>query len=271
MSGAERPSSPRSRPAAGGGLAGLLENPVVGMAPWIIFGILSGPGRFELSVGIALAVAVALVAAGRWAHPGTSWKLLEVADLVFFTGLAIIGAVADAGTLRWLETYSGEISNLALVAIAFGSMAIGRPFTLAYAREQSDPSLWDSPQFLRANQVITGVWGLAFLVGAVLGGYGDLVLREPDNLWTGWIIPVLALVAAVRFTLWYPQTLRARARRAAGEPGPEPPGPAALLVPLAGLLVPVGIVVLIFEDVWWLGVALIVAGVLLTKSLKERA
>ncbi|WP_030204382.1 hypothetical protein [Streptomyces sp. NRRL S-87] len=260
--------STQSRRAAREGIAGLLESPVVGMAPWIIFGILSGPGRFEVSVGIALAVAVVLVAAGRWAHPGSSWKLLELADLVFFTGLAIIGAVADDRTLRWLETYSGEVSNLALVAIAFGSMAVRRPFTLAYAREQTDPSVWDTPQFLRANQVITGVWGLAFLVGALTGGYGDLVLHDPDNLWTAWIIPVLALIAAVRFTLWYPEALRARAQRDAGRPGPEPPGLNALLAPLAGLLVPVGALVLIFEDgLWWLGVGLVVAGVLATKAL----
>ncbi|MFJ6940524.1 hypothetical protein [Streptomyces sp. NPDC101132] len=264
--------STQSHRTAREGIAGLLESPVVGMAPWIIFGILSGPGRFELAVGIALAVTVLLVVAGRWSHPGSSWKLLELADLIFFTGLAIIGALADDGTLRWLETYSGEISNLALVAIAFGSMALRRPFTLAYAREQTDPSVWDTPQFLRANQVITGVWGLAFLVGALSGGYGDLVLHEPDNLWTGWVIPILALIAAVRFTLWYPETLRARARKAAGEPGPEPPGLNAMLAPLAGLLVPVGVLVLIFEDgLWWLGVALIVAGVLSGKALRADA
>ncbi|MFJ5549206.1 hypothetical protein [Streptomyces sp. NPDC093225] len=261
--------SSQSHRAGREGLAGILENPVVGMAPWIVFGILSGPGRFEIAVGIALAVTVVLIVAGRWTHPGSSWKLLEFADLVFFGGLAIVGAVADAGTLRWLETYSGEISSLALAAIAFGSMAVRHPFTLAYAREQTDPSVWDSPQFLRANQIITGAWGLAFLVGALAGGYGDLVLHDPDNLWTAWVIPIIALIAAVRFTLWYPEALRARALKAAGQPGPEPPGLNALLAPLAGLLVPVGALVLIFEDgLWWLGVALIVAGVLATKSLR---
>ncbi|MFG2619743.1 hypothetical protein ACGFXC_19260 [Streptomyces sp. NPDC048507] len=245
-----------------GRVSGILENPVVGMAPWIVFSLLVGPGRFELAVGLALASVVVLVAAGRLVHRGSSWKLLELADVVFFGAMAVIGALAGQGTLRWLETYAGEVSNLALTAIAFGSMALRMPFTLPYAREQADPSLWHTPAFLRTNYVITGVWGLAFLVAALAGGYGDLVLHNPNNVWTGWIVQILAIAAALRFTVWYPGVVRSRAR---GEPGP---GRAAVLVPLAGLLVPIGIAVLIFDNVWWLGTALIVAGALLTKALR---
>ncbi|MFF4371095.1 hypothetical protein [Streptomyces sp. NPDC001594] len=251
--------------AAAGRLSGFLENPVVGMAPWIVFSLLVGPGRFEIAVGVSLVLIAALVVAGRAVHRGGSWKLLELADVVFFAALAVIGALAGDGTLRWLETYAGEVSNLALTAIAFGSMAVRMPFTLQYARERTDPSLWHAPAFLRTNYVITGVWGLAFLVAALAGGFGDLVLRNPDNIWTGWIIQILAIVAALRFTAWYPGVVRARAR---GEPGP---GRASLLLPLAGLLVPIGIAVLVFDgNVWWLGVALIVGGGLLTKTLQAR-
>ncbi|QES47448.1 hypothetical protein DEJ50_06025 [Streptomyces venezuelae] len=251
------------------GLAGFLENPVVGMAPWIVFSLLVGPGRFELAVGLALGVTVALIAAGHLLHPGSSWKLLEVADLVFFAAMTVVGALADDGTRRWLETYAGEVSNIALTLIAFGSMAARMPFTLQYAREQVDPAYWHTREFLRTNYAITGVWGLAFLVAALAGAYGDLVLHNPNNIWTGWIIQILAIVAALKFTAWYPEVARARALRARGEPGPEPPGPAGLLLPLAGMLVPVGIAVLIFDNgLWWLGVGLIVGGGLLTKALR---
>ncbi|MER7466669.1 hypothetical protein [Streptomyces sp. NPDC097981] len=248
--------------------AGLLENPVVGMAPWIIFSLLVGPGRFEIAVVLALASTIVLVAAGRIINRGSSWKLLELADLVFFTVMAVIGALASEGTRRWLETYAGEVSNIALVLIAFGSMALRMPFTLQYARERVDPAYWNTPAFLRTNYLITGVWGLAFLVAAVAGGYGDLVLHNPNNIWTGWIIQILAITAAVRFTAWYPDVARARALREAGQPGPEPPHLAGMFLPLAGLLVPIGIAVLIFDDnVWWLGVALIIGGSMLTKAL----
>ncbi|MBT2235650.1 hypothetical protein KLK06_58480 [Nonomuraea sp. NEAU-A123] len=120
------------------------------------------------------------------------------------------------GTRRWLETYAGEVSNIALVLIAIGSMAVRMPFTLQYARERVDCAYWHSPDFLRTNYVITGVWGLALLVAAVAGGYGDLVLRDPDNLWTGLIIQIAAIIAAVRFTAWYPGIVRTRVQRERG-------------------------------------------------------
>ncbi|MEJ8641339.1 hypothetical protein WKI68_07340 [Streptomyces sp. MS1.HAVA.3] len=255
---------------ATGPAAGFLENPVVGMAPWILFSLLVGPGRFEIAVGVALAAVVTLIVLSRLVNRGTSWKLLEVADVVFFAALAVIGALASEGTLRWLETYAGEVASITLAVIAFGSMAVGMPFTIQYAREQVDPALWHTPGFVRTNYVITGVWGLAFLVAALAGAYGDLVLHNPNNIWTGWIIPILAIVAALKFTVWYPDVVRARATREATGQGPEPPRLAGLLLPLAGLLVPIGIAVLIFDDMWWLGVALIVAGSLLTKSLQSQ-
>ncbi|WCD84417.1 hypothetical protein KPP03845_100740 [Streptomyces xanthophaeus] len=214
--GSEAPSR------SGGWTARALNSPVVGMAPWIIFSVMVGPGRFELAVGLALVTTLLLVIGGRALHRGSSWKILELSDLVFFAVLAVIGAVVGAGTHRWLETYAGEVSNIALVLIAFGSMAVGIPFTLQYAREQVDSRFWHTPAFLRTNYLITGAWGLAFLVAALAGAYGDLVLRDPDNLWTGWIIQIGAILAAVRFTNWYPDVVRSRAR--AAEPGAPPPG-----------------------------------------------
>ncbi|MEE1800459.1 hypothetical protein PUR57_17585 [Streptomyces sp. JV176] len=201
--------------------ARLLDSPVIGLLPWIIFAVVVGPGRFELGVGLSLACALAVVAAGRIWRPHSSWKLLELCDVVFFAVLAVVGALAADGTSRWLETYAGEIANIALVLIAFGSMAFRAPFTLPYAREQVPRSRWDSPLFLRTNYVVTGVWGAAFLVGAVAGGYADLVQHAPDNIWTGWIIQIAAIVAALRFTRWYPARVRARA--AAGNAASPPP------------------------------------------------
>ncbi|WP_327684339.1 hypothetical protein [Streptomyces sp. NBC_00467] len=252
--------------APGGRLEAALENPVVGMSPWIIFSVLVGPGRFELAVGLALAVVVLLVVLGRVLLRGRSVKLLEVADIVFFAALAVIGAVASEGTLHWLETYAGELSNLALVVIAFGSMAVGMPFTLQYARERVGKEYWDSPEFRHANQVITGVWGLAFLVAAIAGGFGDLVLHNPNNLWTGWVIQIAAIVVAVSFTGWYPQVVRSR--RSDGHPPPV----RHLLTPLAGLLIPMGILALVFDaSASWFGVALIILGVVLARAIGKDA
>ena len=82
-------------------------------------------------------------------------------------------------------------------------MAVGRPFTLQYAREQVAPELWDSPGFLRVNHVITGVWALAF-AATVIAELALLYLPGfPPRI--GIFVVVLALVGAVKFTRWYPE------------------------------------------------------------------
>lgn len=253
---------------AGRRLSGFLDSPVVGMLPWIVFSVLVGPGRFEFAVAVSLAIALLVLVVDRLRRPGTSVKILEVSDVVFFAALAIVGLFASAGTLHWLETYSGELSNFALVAIAFGSMAVREPFTVQYAREQVDRSLWKTRGFLHTNYVITAVWGLAFLVAAVAGLVGDLVLRQPDNIWTNWVIQIGAIIVALRFTEWYPPVVRERIRGGRPSRG-SPTSVGALFMPFAGYLVPVGIVVLALgSGPTWLGIALIVLGVLLVRAFK---
>ncbi|MEU5209176.1 hypothetical protein [Streptomyces sp. NPDC020742] len=257
-------------PAADSKLSQLLDSPVIGMSPWIAMSILVGPGRYEVAVGVSLALAVALVVVGRIHHRGRSLKILEVADVVFFAAMAVIGIFASPGMLRWLENYSGEVSSIALTVIALGSMALRVPFTLQYAREQTPPEVWNEPGFLRTNYLITGAWGAAFAVAAIAGAFGDLVLHNSNNVWTGWIIQIAAIIVALQFTRWYPDVVRARSRRERGVPGPPEPPLSALLIPLAGYLTPVGIAVLAFDaGPLWLGVALIVVGVLLVRSLSR--
>ncbi|SEC18730.1 hypothetical protein SAMN05216532_0721 [Streptomyces sp. 2231.1] len=200
----------------------VLESPIVGMSPWIVFSLVVGPGRFEIAV--ALACTVVLVAVGRLLHWGSSWKILEVSDLVFFAGLAVVGALADQGTLRWLETYAGEVSNIALVVIAFGSMAVGVPFTLQYAREQVDPAHWHTPEFLRTNHVITGVWSWRSWwppcrEPTETSSCTTRTTSGPAGSSRYW-----AVVAAIRFTDWYPKVVRARVLREHGDRSPRSPG-----------------------------------------------
>ena len=110
------------------------------------------------------------------------------------------------------ELWGGEVANVALLRDrASASILIRQPFTLQYAKEDAPPEIWDEPHFLRVNYVITWVWAAAFAIEAASGFYGDAVLRNSDNLWTGWIIQTLPLIVAAQFTIWYPNRLR-RAR-----------------------------------------------------------
>ncbi|WP_211270097.1 hypothetical protein [Rhodococcus phenolicus] len=193
---------------------GLLDSPLAGLAPWIVLAVFEGPGSIAWVAAVALALSVVFVVLDL--VRGRSLKLLGVVDVVFFAALLITHFSLSVDNQLWLETWIGEIANITLVLIAAGSMLARMPFTIQYAREQVDPQYWDSPVFLRTNYVITGVWALAFLVAAVAGWIGDAVLHDDDNLWTGWLIQVAAMVAAIKFSAWYPDRVRARVGDAAG-------------------------------------------------------
>ena len=235
-------------------------NPLVGLVPWIAFSLISGPSRLEIAAIVALVTAVVIFVVGR--IRGQSIKLLELSDVTFFAALAIVVAVASPSTHRWLELWSGEIANIALVVIALGSIALRVPFTLQYAREEVDRELWDNPMFVHINYVLTWTWAAAFFVGAVSGWYGDAVLHNSNNLWTGWIIQTGALIVAAEITGWYPDWATGRAALARGEEPDEPIPPIAdLFDGLAAWVVTTGILSLCFNAApWGVGVGFIVGG-----------
>lgn len=252
-------------------LTWLAGSPLAGLSPWIVYSLVSGPNRLELSCIAALAVALVFFGVGRLR--GKSVKLLELSDVVFFGGLGIFIAVASDSTHDWLELWSGEIANVALVVIAVASIAVRKPFTMQYARDEVDPSLWTNPVFIHINYVLTWAWALAFLIGAASGFYGDAALDNSDNLWTGWVIQTAALIVAAQFTGWYPKRARARAAIAAGQTPDEPePSVAELLSGLTVWVTVTGILALSFDAApTWLGVALIVLGVGSNRVLSRMA
>jgi hypothetical protein len=243
----------------------ILGNPLVGLSPWILYAVVEGKNRLELSAALALGLAVFILCI-NWIRGGTP-KMLEYSDVVYFAGVAIVVAFASAGTRTWLELWGGEVANAALLAIALGSILIRMPFTLQYAREDTPKEYWHTPEFLRVNYLISWVWVAAFAIEAASGLYGDAVLKSSNNLWTGWIIQTLPLIIAAQFTIWYPNRLRAvREGRAATAPTVTD-----FLATVTPWITIVGIIVLSVGGApEWVAIALIIVGILLTKMLTAK-
>jgi hypothetical protein len=254
----------------------VLNQPVMGFAPWILVSVVEGPGRVSLAGALGAALALLICAAG--AAVGIRPKLLDLAAIVFFAALALVAALASTGAQRWLGLWSAELCNVIIAAIAGLSLAVRRPFTLQYARETTEREYWHSPLFLRINYVITAVWSAAFLLIAIVGYIGDGPLHQPNNIWTAWIIQIALIVMAIKFTGWYPDHATAEPATGTGPATSTGPAHAAaphrarplsdLFRPLAAYLVPVGILVAIVDSrLWWAGVIVIVAGILITRHL----
>ncbi|MFD8420702.1 hypothetical protein [Streptomyces sp. NPDC059466] len=177
----------------------------LGFAPWIVFDVVASPSTWKYAALAALVTALVLNVP-ELRHG--SLKVLEAAGVVFFAVVCVLGLVLDRQELIWLETYAQTLSNGVIAAVALGSLAF-TPFTEQYARESVPREYWDSPVFRRTNRVLTAVWGGVFLVTALLGLLALRVTSGAD--WLNWVVPIAMLVAAVRFTKWYPAYVRARA------------------------------------------------------------
>ncbi|MGN5239429.1 MULTISPECIES: hypothetical protein [unclassified Rhodococcus (in: high G+C Gram-positive bacteria)] len=187
----------------------VLDGPLTGLAPWIFLAIFEGPGSTGWVSAVALAISVFFVVADR--IRGKNLKLLGAVDVLFFAGLFVLHFFLSTDGQVWLEKWIGEIANITLVIIAVGSMLIRVPFTLQYARDMVEREYWDSPLFIRTNYIITAAWAVAFAVAAAAGWYGDAVLDDSNNIWTGWVLQTGAMICAIKFTSWYPDHVSAKA------------------------------------------------------------
>lgn len=175
-----------------------------GFIPWIVFAVM--PSR-DLKWAAALALLVGVAIFGRQRRKGVEADamILEISTVVFFAALvALAYAVPNFSVLA---RYTGALSFAWLALTAWGSLAVRHPFTLGIARQSTPPEIWDRPQFMQVNVVITAVWAAAFtLTGAavavcVIAGAGTIASIACEAV--GFVLPAI-------FTARYPRIVQAR-------------------------------------------------------------
>ena len=179
-------------------------NIVFGFGPFIAFFVLM---RLASPIsGLAAALAVSLLLMLRQWRRGEQIKLLELGSLILFGALVLYTLVAVPA---WTVATVRLAVDAGLLAIALVSLAVGRPFTLQYARERVPAAYWASPLFLAANLRITATWAAAFAVMVAADAAAEYVAVIP--LWIDIAATLVALAGALWFTQWYPALLRRRA------------------------------------------------------------
>ncbi|MEU1424172.1 MULTISPECIES: hypothetical protein [unclassified Kitasatospora] len=181
-------------------------------APWIAVAVLTGTVDLRWAALTGLLLALALVVTQRRAGRGWDALVIEASAVVFLAGYTCAAFAAPDSTA--VAHYGPPLSSLWLAATAWGSLALGRPFTLGIARTQTPEHVWKSPLFLRVNRVITAVWAAAF----TLAGLGGALLRHyrPDAGDARTLLTVATFVLPLLFTVRYPTLARARHAAAAG-------------------------------------------------------
>lgn len=168
-------------------------------APWLSFLIIAQGSLFRLKLGLVIALVLSLIMGITKLHRG----IILWAGLIFFISSTVAVAVFNN---MWTVIHMGILANGVLAVSSWITIALKKPFTLDYAREHTDPSLWENPIFIKTNVTITSIWAFAFTVNSVLawGKMEHFVLPE----WGYEIISYTILCGTAAFTSWYPNHIR---------------------------------------------------------------
>ncbi|WP_043265273.1 hypothetical protein [Streptomyces sp. CT34] len=180
-----------------------------GFIPWLVLAGVS-PAGWQWGALAGLAASAVLLILDRAAGLSLEVRPLEYGTIVYFAGLAILAFARPDSDLK---TYSSALSMGWLALIAWVSIAVRRPFTLAIARRMTPPEVWRVPLFHRVNVVITIAWALSFTATAIaqvaIAAYGMSAIFSI-------LVQIASFVLPVRFTATYPERARARFRQQAG-------------------------------------------------------
>ncbi len=169
---------------------------IIGFMPWILFGVLAHQYPIIAMLTALIASAILFVVNIR------RIKIIEVVGLVFFFLLTMLLLVFR---LKFLAPHIGLMVHTVLALTAWGSLLLGTPFTIQYAKETVDEKYWQTPLFKKVNQLITATWGVDFVLQAIIF---ELNAFSRWEYW-GWISATLT-IATVIFTLKFPAWYRKR-------------------------------------------------------------
>lgn len=170
-------------------------------APWICFLIIAHDSIFRLKLGIIVAAVLSVVMAVTKLHRG----VIMWVGILFFTYAMV--AVVFLNEM-WSVRFMGVLANGALAAGVWAGIIMKRPFTLEYAREHTDPSLWENPVFINTNYLLTTIWAVVFTINASLALQRTIRPALPG--WAYETISYCLLVSAMFVSTYYPQYVKKR-------------------------------------------------------------
>ena len=196
---------------------------VLGFIPWIAFAFLAHRIAADAVAWSGLIGVVLVLVTMALQKPFWPPSVLNIGMLIPLGGIAVVGFLGGPDVDAWLYDWAvpGVGLFLGLFILALVPFA---PFTERFARQTTPQAYWGSPTFVKINRVLSAAWGVAIVVMGVcslLVAALDLYADGPDNAGLGelllnWVIPIVVIVGMVRFTMHYPEQVRAQVRTAQG-------------------------------------------------------
>jgi hypothetical protein len=163
-------------------------------APWILSGVGSYFGHSAWGNAAAFFLILSLC---LW-QP----RRIKPVEVVLASAFLLFWLGANVQQVPWLIASQSYLAPSILAGLAFGSLVVGTPFTLAYAREWAPPEMWNNPHFYFVNRILTALWGSAFLLTALVKYWNGL----PGIALT--LLNLSIMFSVAYFTKWFPDWYR---------------------------------------------------------------
>lgn len=172
---------------------------LISFAPWLSFLVIAHGSPFRVKLGLAVALILSIVMGAARFHRG----IILWVGLIFFSCATVAVAFFES---VWTLRHMGVLANGALAIGTWLTIFLGRPFTLDYAKEHTDPSLWNSPLFLKSNYVITSAWAATFSINCWIAYFKMERLGGAGLAYE--FVSYSLLIATALFTVCYPKHLQ---------------------------------------------------------------
>lgn len=167
-----------------------------GFTPWLLFLFLSGHTLASLERSIVVSLLASVAFSFNELRKGF---ILQWCTLLFFTACLV---TINFMHLIYIAKSMGAISNGFLACVIFGTILVGKPFTLQYARADLPKERWDDPGLIRSCRFIAIVWAVLLAFSALIS---SLKILKPGLLpeWFYFDISILFILGGSVFTVLY--------------------------------------------------------------------
>lgn len=177
---------------------------LLAVAPWVVYGVAAGGNHWPVAtVGGAILCLVYLGVLSR----RTTVKLMDWTTLAFFIAAAIVMVGLRSAVFPVVHVV--VIWSFFAIA-AWASIALGNPFTYAYAREQAPPEFWNNPLFHRINRLLAFFFAGLFSVNVGFAVIGVIIGGNFGKLVPGFLLPTALLIFGFAFSKRFPDWYMAR-------------------------------------------------------------
>ena len=182
---------------------------LIAFLPWLVYIFASGGNHWGIATaGGAITCVIYLV---MLRQQTTTIKLMDWTTLAFFVTASIL-TIGLHSTI--LPVYQVMIIWSFYAVAGWASIALGKPFTVAYAREEQPPEVWDLPIFHRLNWILTLFWCSLFTLNVGIGLIAALAGGNLGKL-VGFLIPAGLLIYGIVFSKRFPTRYITRVNAAA--------------------------------------------------------